>query len=85
VLIFHKQYTEQRAEELLRCSIHQSLLRCMPRDGLHQAEGTGLTAANRQCTEMTRSMKQIPVLSGLIESSPKSRTLVAHDENPLVV
>jgi hypothetical protein len=85
VLIFHKQYTEQRAEELLRCSIHQPLLRYMPRDSLHQAEGTGLTAANRQCTEMTRSMKQIPVLSELIESPPKSRTLVAHDENPLVV
>jgi hypothetical protein len=56
----------------------------MPRDGLHQAEGTGLTAANRQCTEMTRSIKKIPVLSGLIESPPKGRTLVAHDENPLV-
>jgi hypothetical protein len=57
----------------------------MSRDNLHQAEGIGLMAANKQCIEMTRIMKQIPVFSGLIESPPKSRTLMAHDENPLIV
>jgi hypothetical protein len=57
----------------------------MPRNGLHQVEGTGLTTTNKQSIEMTRNMKQIPVLLRLIESPPKSKTLVAHDENPLVV
>jgi hypothetical protein len=57
----------------------------MPRDDLHQADGTGLTIVNRQCIEMTRRMKQILVLLGLIESLPKHRTLMAHDENMLIV
>jgi len=57
----------------------------MPRDGLHQANGTRLIATNKQCIEMTKNMKQIFVLLGLIESPPKSKTLVAHDENLLVI
>jgi hypothetical protein len=57
----------------------------MPRDGLHQAKGTRLTSANKQCIEMKKSMKQIIILLGLKESPLKSKTLMAHDENPLVV
>jgi hypothetical protein len=65
--------------------LHQILLCYMLRDNLHQAEGTGLTIVNRQCIKMTRIMKQIIVLLGLIQSPPKHRTFMAHDENLLVV
>jgi hypothetical protein len=85
VFIFHKQYTKQRVEEFLRCNIHQFLFRYMPKDNLHQIEGTRLIIVNRQCIEMTRSMKQILVLLGLIKSPPKHRTLMAHDKNLIVV
>jgi hypothetical protein len=57
----------------------------MPRENLHQTEGIGLTTANMQCTEMTRIMKQILILLGLIESPPKNRTFMARDENLLIV
>ncbi len=85
MFIFYKQYIKQCVKEFLRCSIHQFLLCYMPRDNLHQVEGTGLTIVNKQCIEMTRIMKQILVLLGLIKSPPKYRTFMAHDENLLVV